>query len=71
MIRNNQLWVCEVETDEGVKLASICGVTRWTNTTATISKVFTAVNCRKRGFAEHLVRHVTEQCVFLSRCLLM
>jgi len=60
MIRKNQLWVYECQGPTGQKeLASIVGVTRNTEESATITKVYSAPSWRGKGCAERLVRHVT------------
>lgn len=60
-INAKQMWVCAVEMASGeIEIGSIVAVTRNTLKSATITKVHTAPNHRKRGYAELLVRHVCE-----------
>ncbi|KAJ7503146.1 hypothetical protein B0H11DRAFT_620286 [Mycena galericulata] len=60
LIRNQQVWVHGVRRvgDMVDDIASIVAFTRNSETTATISKVFTNPNWRRRGCAERLVRRV-------------
>ena len=60
-INAKQMWVCAVEMPNGLtEIGSVVAVTRNTLQSATITKVHTAPNHRKRGYAELLVRHVCE-----------
>ncbi|KAJ6590082.1 hypothetical protein DFH09DRAFT_1140853 [Mycena vulgaris] len=63
LIRNQQIWVHGVRRvgDVAEDIASIVAFTRNTDTVATISKVFTNPNWRRRGCAERLVRRVCKQ----------
>lgn len=52
------------------EIASICAATRNSETVSAITKVYTTPKWRRHGFAEHLVRRVTQryvlfQCFFL------
>lgn len=57
IISQGQMWVYEALGE----VASICAVTRNSPTVAAITKVYTSLTWRRNGFAEHLVRSVTQR----------
>jgi len=77
MIRANQLWVYQLpfaapdspvssEPNQGsphpkTSIATVVAVTRSTPSVSAITKVYTDVACRNKGYAERLVAHVTNQ----------
>ncbi|KDQ18263.1 hypothetical protein BOTBODRAFT_104610 [Botryobasidium botryosum FD-172 SS1] len=67
MIRKQQLWVyeCYVPTGER-EIATIVAVTRNTEESATITKVYTSPSWRGNGCAERLVRHVTDHLLHMG-----
>ena len=62
MISQHGVWVYEAMG----KIASICAVGRDSQKVAAITKVHTTSAWRKNGFAEHLLRRVTQMYVFLT-----
>ena len=59
LVRNNQVWVHEIQRDdEPPELASIACTTRSSSTVTAITKVYTNPKWRKLGCAERLVRRV-------------
>ncbi|KAJ6621144.1 acyl-CoA N-acyltransferase [Mycena sp. CBHHK59/15] len=56
LIDKGQLWVCETKGE----IASICAVTRSSLYVSAITKVYTTPKWRRHGFAERLVREVTQ-----------
>jgi len=57
IISRGQMWVYEAKGEIG----SICAVTRNSPTVSAITKVYTTPKWRRQGFAEHLVRRVTQR----------
>ncbi|KAG9314131.1 hypothetical protein JVU11DRAFT_4916 [Chiua virens] len=57
LVSKGQLWL--YETSDAI--AAICAVTRSSIKASAITKVYTCPTWRRRGFAEHLVRRVTQQ----------
>ncbi|KAK7058540.1 hypothetical protein VNI00_002176 [Paramarasmius palmivorus] len=57
LISHKQLYVYE----HNKAIASICAVTRETQSVVAITKVYTSPQFRKNGYAERLVRYVTER----------
>jgi predicted GNAT family acetyltransferase len=66
MIYGHKVWVYEAVGE----IASICALGRDTPKVVAITKVFTTSRWRRHGFAEHLVRHVTQWCElkYISQC---
>ncbi|KAJ8523337.1 hypothetical protein ONZ45_g249 [Pleurotus djamor] len=56
LIQNQEVWVYDVHG----KVTSICAATRYSRRAAVISKVFTKRSERRKGYAERLVRFVTQ-----------
>jgi hypothetical protein len=76
LITRGQIWVCEVVPQSSYlppgqldvlldstpgDIVSICAVTRETNNVAAITKTLTHPNARRRGYAQHLLRHISEK----------
>lgn len=59
------MWVYEAMGEIG----SICAVTRNSSMVSAITKVYTTPKWRRRGFAEHLVRQVTQRYEFSASYL--
>jgi len=57
IISQGQMWVYEAMGE----IASICAATRNSETVSAITKVYTTPKWRRHGFAEHLVRRVTQR----------
>ena len=67
LVAQQQVWVHTISTEDVEEdIACIVAVTRTSETTAAITKVFTNAKWRKRGCAERLVREVCQEYVFLS-----
>jgi ribosomal protein S18 acetylase RimI-like enzyme len=75
LITHGQVWVCEVlplplhpqsdgffdgTSSRSSDIVSICAVARETTDVAAITKVLTHPDARRRGYAQHLLRHVLE-----------
>ncbi len=62
-MRQNQVWVHRIrqQGEDRSSIASIVAFTRNSDTLATITKVYTNPDYRRRGCAERLVRRVCKQ----------